>query len=234
MCCGTELGLEVVLTFPIKWSRFAHLRADRSPRGGGGEFKAQDAAIHPNRNFGETLTHLWDPLSRQCFTHFALTSSHLYVVGRRRRRVLGDVARQAIDGMARRRPTRLCSSPPPSPLPRSVRPPAVPFCPLSPDGVLRRHWRSSRLLPPGANPEPPEDDAKRGEHGGIYAIDPVAPVGGQAGRRVCATASSSVALPLQKEAIRAESIGRPGGRQREGEEISPSLFTSSQHRHGKF
>ena len=221
MCCGTELGLEVVLTFPIKWSRFAHLRADRSPRGGGSEIKAQDAAIHPNRNFGETLTHLWDPLSRQCFTHFALTSSHLYVVGRRRRRVLGDVARQAIDGMARRRPTRLCS-PPPSPS-------AVPFCPLSPDGVLRRHWRSSRLLPPGANPEPPEDDAKRGEHGGIYAIDPVAPEGGQAGRRVCATASSSsVALPLQKVAIRAESIGRPG------EEISPSLFTSSQHRHGKF
>ena len=96
--------------------------------------------------------------------------------------------------------------------------PAVPFCPLSPDGVLRRHWRSSRLLPPGANPEPPEDDAKRGEHGGIYAIDPVAPVGGQAGPRVCATASSSsVALPLQKVAIRAESIGRPPGRTTERE-----------------
>ena len=79
MCCGTEVGLEVVLTFPIKWSRFAHLRTDLSPRGGGSEIKAQDAAIHPNRNFGETLTHLWDPLSRQCFTHFALTSSHLYV-----------------------------------------------------------------------------------------------------------------------------------------------------------
>ena len=80
--------------------------------------EAESVTSAPKRSVRHTLTHKCDPRSRQYFTHFALTSSHLYArsVG-----VLGDVARQAIDGMARRRPTRLCSPPPSVPCSRSRR-----------------------------------------------------------------------------------------------------------------
>ena len=76
--------------------------------------------------------------------------TYLFPSLRQKRRALGDVARQAIDGMARRRPTRLCSPPFPPCIPSMQQtPPPYSLCALLP--ALSR-WRTA---PPLAVPSPP-------------------------------------------------------------------------------
>ena len=202
MCLGTELDLEVVVTFQTKWSSLTHPWAKHSLEGVGRPVMAEEAApaLKPGiPRDSDRPTHKCGPLSRQHFTHFALTSFHLYVApteesSRWRRGAASNRWNGAAEADAPLfSPSVTSSSSVPSSQAAEQTPrPAVPFCPLSPDGVLRRHWRFP-LLPvlssllcvapgrgqSGAGRGTPTAAAtttpSSGEPVGIYAIDPVAP-----------------------------------------------------------
>ena len=172
MCLGTELDLEVVVTFQTKWSSLTHPWAKHSLEGVGRPVMAEEAApaLKPGiARDRDRPTHKCGPLSRQHFTHFALTSFHLYVgpteeSSRWRRGAASNRWNGAAEADAPLfSPSVTSSSSVPSSQAAEQTPrPAVPFCPLSPDGVLRRHWRfplpsaPSPVLSeaPGANREP--------------------------------------------------------------------------------
>ena len=271
MCLGTELDLEVVVTFQTKWSSLTHPWAKHSLEGVGRPVMAEEAApaLKPGiARDPDRPTHKCGPLSRQHFTHFALTSFHLYVgpteeSSRWRRGAASNRWNGAAEADAPLfSPSVTSSSSVPSSQAAEQTPrPAVPFCPLSPDGVLRRHWRFP--LPSAPSPRPlrgargqsgagaEDGDAEQGGHGGSTQSIRWLRVteSERAGRPVVAGvehATDAAAItggdtmawtetlppPPRRKAIGAESIGRLGAR--EGGERSCSLFASHRYRHSGF
>ena len=174
--CFCRGRFRTALTFMRSGPRSAQPRVRLRPGSDEDAAGAAGARLTARGGFRGTRRPRGGRRPRRRFTHFAPTSSHLCAAQRslppqqNTTATASQTARQGqqeasrrlavvlvsatwrakqIDGMARRRPTRLCS--PPSP------PCRVPFCPLSPDGVLRRHWR----LPSSARRQGPIGSRRR-------------------------------------------------------------------------
>ena len=234
MCFAIELDWEVVLTFTGKRRGFP-LWAKHPLESDGDNVEAESTRPPlPNVAFARHLTLKCCRLSRQYFTHFALTSSHLYA--RSKEFLATWRGKQSMEWRGGGRRAFVLLLPLLSPVP-CVRP----LCPFARSlqmaycaaigGSLSSQSSLLCVAPgrgqSGAGRRTPTAAAattttpSSGEPGGIYAIDPVAPSSAQSkqagwpwlarlARVADATAiTEALPTPLQKMAIRAESIRRP-------------------------